>query len=181
MAAEVGRWGWHRLDGRWVDRLIDLASVEDGDLVVDVGAGDGAITAGLLDRGAFVVAVELHPGRVAGLRTRFAGRHVVVVRADAADLRLPRRRFKVVANPPFGITTALLRRLTLPTSNLDRASVVVPAWAAARWAGGRGAGGITSKRLFRFTRGARVPASAFAPPPPADAAILLIRRSAPGW
>ena len=57
-------------------------------------------------RGARVIAVELHPERVAHLRRRF-GAPVRVVRADASDLRLPRQPFRVVANPPFAVTTQL--------------------------------------------------------------------------
>jgi 23S rRNA (adenine-N6)-dimethyltransferase len=60
----------------------------------------------LVAAGARVVAVELHPVRCASLRRRFAQDRVVVVRADARDLRLPRRPFRVVANPPFVVTTA---------------------------------------------------------------------------
>ena len=112
MAGNAGRWGWHQLDKRWAARLVESADVRPGDLVVDVGAGAGVITTQLLRAGASVVAVELHPRRVSLLRDQFAKRPVIVVRADAADLRLPRRSFKVVANPPFGVTTALLRRLT---------------------------------------------------------------------
>jgi 23S rRNA (adenine-N6)-dimethyltransferase len=171
-----GRWGWHRLDSRWVSRLIAAADIRPGDLVVDVGAGDGQITAQLLEYGASVIAVELHPGRAATLQARFAQGKVVVVRTNAAELRLPRQPFKVVANPPFGIITALLRRLTAPTSALERGCVVLPAWAAARWAAGRGVGGITSKQLFEFDHRGHVPARAFRPAPPADAAMLLIRR-----
>lgn len=176
MAGGSGRWGWHRLDSRWIAGLIDAAGIGPGDLVLDVGAGDGRITAQLLDRGASVIAVELHPGRAAALRSRFQAHRVIVVRANASDLRLPRRPFKVVANPPFGITTALLRRLTRPTSRLESASLVVPAWAAARWAAGRGAGGTTSRSLFRCSHGGIVPAKAFRPPPRTDAGILLIHR-----
>jgi hypothetical protein len=65
----------------------------------------------LVSSGARVVAVELHPTRANVLRTRFRHQPVVVAEADAADLRLPRRPFSVVANPPFAVTTALLRRL----------------------------------------------------------------------
>lgn len=173
----AGPWGWHRLDPRWVERLIDLAHVGNGDLVVDVGAGDGAITARLVARGARVVAVELHPTRVDALRRRFAhdGR-VVVVRADAADLRLPRRPFTVVANPPFAVTTALLTRLTHPASRLERAAIVLPSYAAARWAGGRGTGGANTAQRFDVRSPARVPRHAFRPPPPGDAAVLVLTR-----
>ncbi|HUF31630.1 MAG TPA: rRNA adenine N-6-methyltransferase family protein, partial [Acidimicrobiales bacterium] len=138
------------------------------------------ITEALLACGATVLAVELHPDRAAGLRSRFAGAAVVVIRADATDLRLPNRPFKVVANPPFGAATALLRRLTGPRSALEAASIVLPAWAAARWTAGRGVGGMTSKRLFEIRHLGHVPRHAFRPPPPADAARILIRRTEAG-
>jgi SAM-dependent methyltransferase len=89
-----------------VARLVALADVSSGDLVLDVGAGRGAITAELLRAGAHVIAVELHEQRVTFLRERFDGQRVTVVRTDASDLRLPRRPFKVVANPPFGATNS---------------------------------------------------------------------------
>ena len=180
MAAEGGRWGWHRLDSRWIDRLIAAADIKPGELVVDVGAGDGRITDLLVAQGARVIAVELHAGRATMLRSRFVQDDVVVVRADAAELRWPRRSFKVVANPPFGITTALLRRLTMPTSALECASVVLPAWAAARWSSGRGVGGLASKRLFDIERCGHVPAGAFRPPPPSSAAMVVIQRRRAG-
>jgi 23S rRNA (adenine-N6)-dimethyltransferase len=178
-SARAPRWGWHRLDSGWAARLVALAEVVRGDLVLDVGAGDGVITRELLRAGARVVAVELHEGRVAHLRARFDGRSVTVVRADAADLSLPRRPFKVVANPPFGVTTALLRRLTAPSSRLDRASLVLPSWAATRWAAGRGAGGPRSRDAFTCALGPRVPASAFRPPPPHEPRVLLVGRRPP--
>ncbi len=113
-ASGHGTWGWHRLTPAWADRLVADAGVAPGDLVLDVGAGTGALTAPLVAAGARVIAVELHPGRAAALRRRFAGDDVVVVHADAADLRLPRRPFRVVANPPFARTTAILGRLLAP-------------------------------------------------------------------
>jgi 23S rRNA (adenine-N6)-dimethyltransferase len=153
--------------------------VSRDDLVLDVGAGNGVITAELLRVGAHVVAIELHDARLAQLRERFAGERVTVVRTDASDLRLPRRPFKVVANPPFAATTALLRRLTGPSSRLERASLVIPTWAATRWAAGRGTGGPRSRAAFLCSLGPRVPRTAFRPPPPHEPRILLVHRRAP--
>ena len=144
--------------------------------MLDVGAGGGVLTAHLLRAGARVIAIELHDRRVAQLRERFADCDVTVVRADASDLRLPARPFKVVANPPFGVTTALLRQLTARSSRLERASLVLPTWAAARWAAGRGAGRPSG---YTFSLGPRVPARAFRPPPPQDARVLVVSRRAP--
>lgn len=175
-SARSARWGWHQLERRWAARLVALAGVQPGDLVLDVGAGRGVITSELLRAGAHVVAIELHEQRAAHLREQFADRRVTVVRADATELRLPRRPFKVVANPPFGATTALLRRLTSPTSRLERAALVVPTWTATRWAEGRGTGGARSRHLFACALGPRVPARAFRPPPPHEPRVLLVAR-----
>ena len=171
----AARWGWHQLDDRWARRLVARADIAPAELVVDIGAGTGAITRHLLAAGAQVIAVEHHPRRAARLRRRF-GDDVRVVEADAADLRLPRRPFRVVANPPFAITTALLRRILHDGSRLHQADLIVPTHVAARWGGGRGRGHHRWSTRFDVTITARVPRSAFRPPPPRPAAVLTFRR-----
>jgi 23S rRNA (adenine-N6)-dimethyltransferase len=177
------RWGWHRLDDRWAARLVADAGVDRGDLVLDVGAGDGAVTAALIAAGATVVAVELHPRRCALLRRRFADARVTVVHADAASLRLPRRPFRAVSNPPYAITTPLLRRLLAPGSALVGADLVLQRAAARRWAGGDAPGAGRWAREFDVHLGRSVPRRAFDPPPPVDSATLIVRRrgTGDGW
>ena len=169
-------WGWHQLSDRWARRLVDAAEVAPGDLVLDVGAGTGAITQHLLQAGARVVAVELHPHRAGVLRRRFGDAGVTVVQADAADLRLPRRPFKVVANPPFAVTTGLLRRLLGPTSRLQAGYLVLPRPVAARWASGRGRDAQRWTPAFAASVPTAVPPGAFRPPGPAAAVLALERR-----
>jgi 23S rRNA (adenine-N6)-dimethyltransferase len=168
-------WGWHELDPRWARRLVADAGITNGDLVLDVGAGTGAVTAELLRVGARVIAIELHPERVAHLRRRF-GDDARVVRADAADLRLPLRPFRVVANPPFAITSALLARLVHHGSRLVRADVVVQEQAARRWVGPRAPASTRWQRTFRSGLGPAVPRVAFHPRPHVDARVLVIER-----
>lgn len=144
--------------------------------MLDVGAGSGALVRPLLDCGAHVVAFELHPGRASGLRRTFAGKHVTVVAADGSDLWLPRRPFRVVANPPFAISMALLRRLVSPASRLVRADVVVPWHIARRWVSGRAPGARRWRASFSADFGRRLPRHALSPPPPNGVAILVIRR-----
>lgn len=178
MPEQRTRWGWHRLDSRWAERLVDDAGIRPGDLVLDVGAGTGALTGPLLRRGARVIAFELHPTRAQELRRTFAHTSVTVVQADGSDLRLPRRPFHVVANPPFAITVALLRRLTAPGSRLIRADIIVPRHEAERWVSGNAPGAGRWRREFICSIGRPIPRAAFAPPPPNAVSVLVIRRQA---
>lgn len=176
MSEQRTRWGWHRLDSRWAERLVDSAGICSGDLVLDIGAGTGALTRPILERGARVIAFELHPTRAQDLRRKFANDIVTVVRADGADLRLPRRPFRVVANPPFAITVALLRRLTAPGSRLIRADIIVPWHVADRWVWGTPPGAGRWRKEFECSIGRPIPRSAFSPPPPSGVSILVIQR-----
>jgi 23S rRNA (adenine-N6)-dimethyltransferase len=168
-------WGWHRLDHRWAEQLVADAAVEPGALVLDIGAGDGALTRPLLDAGARVIAVEWHPDRVLELRRRFGDR-VRVVAADAGDLRLPRRPFSVVSSVPYAATTPIVQRLLHNGSRLTAAHLVLQAQAARRWhsadAPGRGRWGFA----FTTELGRPVPRRAFTPPPHVDSRVLVIGR-----
>jgi 23S rRNA (adenine-N6)-dimethyltransferase len=169
---------------RLASALVADAGVAPGELVVDVGAGGGRLTAPLAAAGARVVAVELDPVWAARLRARFAGQpNVTVVEADALAFRLPSEPFRVVANPPFHITTATLRRLLDDAAvPLARADVIVE-WAVARkratpWPSSL----LTVLWSARFELAAvrRLPAACFEPKPETDAGSLrAVRRERP--
>jgi 23S rRNA (adenine-N6)-dimethyltransferase len=169
-------WGWHRLDRSWADGLAADAHVLPGDLVLDVGAGSGVVVDALLAAGATVIAVELHPQRVARLRQRYAAQRVTVVRADARDLRLPRRGFRVVANPPFAVLKPLLTRLLSPGSRLTEAVLVVPRHVARQWTGPDAPARARWSKEFMVTRGRSIPPHAFHPPPRKGAVTLVVQR-----
>ncbi len=175
-AGGAHRWGWHRLADGAARHLVLGSPVRPGDLVLDIGAGDGALTAQLVAAGAHVVAVELHPHRLGLLRERFADQPVTVVRADAADLRLPRRPFRVVANPPFALTSAILRRLVAPGSRLESADLVLPLHGVERWSTGRAPGAGRWRHVHHATSAGEIHRRAFRPPPPGRVGVLQLRR-----
>ncbi|MBN6033860.1 rRNA adenine dimethyltransferase family protein [Amycolatopsis sp. 195334CR] len=165
---------------RIADELVRSAAITETDLVVDFGAGLGAITAPLARTGAEILAVERDPEFVRKLRTRLAdAANVRVIPADARTFSLPRKKFAVVASIPYAVSTALMRRLLSPTASaLDRAALIVEwgfakrlsaasprdleiAWWAARF----------ELRLVR-----RVPARHFSPAPKVDSAHLTVHR-----
>jgi 23S rRNA (adenine-N6)-dimethyltransferase len=159
-------WGWHRLTDEWAARVVAAAGVRPGELVLDIGAGQGALTAHLVRAGARVVAVELHPRRAAVLRERFPG--ITVLHADATAIPLPARPFRVVANPPYGISSSLLRTLLAPGSRLVAADLVLQRAVARKHASG-------AARRFTLAVGLTLPRHAFLPPPHVDSAVLVVR------
>lgn len=173
--ARPPRWGWHQLHPAAARRLVRDAGLPERALVLDIGAGGGAITQPLIDAGARVVAVELHQRRASELEARFGGA-VTVVRADAADLRLPRRPFHVVANPPYAVTSAIMRRLLHPGSRLRSAHLVLPVWAVRRWTAPNAPGSNRWARTFDVRAGSYVRRRMFTPPPKSDSQVLVIRR-----
>lgn len=179
MAGSRRSWGWHQLDPRWAERLVAESGVGPGDIVLDIGAGLGAITRPLVASGASVVAIERHPRRAAALRREF-GRCATVVEADAADLRLPRRPFHVVANPPFTATSAVLRRLLHHGSRLRSARLILDERAVFRWAGPDAPAARRWQRDFDITVSGRLPRRAFEPPPDVDCRVLGLRRRRAG-
>lgn len=179
--------GQHFLDSaRIASRLVTDAGVASQDRVVDFGAGTGLLTAALAEHAASVLAVEVDPSLVRRLAQRFASTaNVIVVHADVSDVPLPRTPYRVVANPPFGRTAAILHRLLDdPAGGLVRADLVVQ-WQVARHRARIQEGppldllGATWGPWWRFGRGRRLPAASFNPRPGVDAAVLAIARRVP--
>jgi 23S rRNA (adenine-N6)-dimethyltransferase len=173
--------GQHFLrSSRLAAELVGAAGIRRGDLVLDIGAGTGVLTAALARCSDRVVAVEIDPELGEALRRRLPSVDVLV--ADAARLPLPREPFKVVANLPFGGATAMLRRLLDPAVPLQTADVILE-WAAAA----KRAAVWPSTQLgaywgawFELSVAHRLPRCVFAPPPSVDAAVLrAVRRAEP--
>jgi 23S rRNA (adenine-N6)-dimethyltransferase len=164
--------------------IVADASVRPGELVLDLGAGSGRLVQPLAAAGAHVRAVELDPLWAAKLRERFrAAPNVEVVEDDILRVPLPARPFRVVANLPFHLTTAMLHRLLDdPGTPLRRADVLV------EWEVARKRGLCWPSTMLNVVWGARyeldvvrrVPAACFEPHPDADAGLLrIVRRSEP--
>jgi len=109
-------------DHNLIRRLVDASGVGEGDLVLEVGPGTGALTECLLERGASVVACELDDGLADLLRDRFAQESArerfVLVQGDclagkhalnpAIGEAVGGRAFRLVANLPYGAASPLM-------------------------------------------------------------------------
>jgi 23S rRNA (adenine-N6)-dimethyltransferase len=148
-------------------RIVARAGVDAGDLVLDLGAGTGALTlplAAAVTAGR-VVAIE----RDVRLARRLAARAPENVSVHARSIEsawLPRRPFRVVANLPFAGSNAIVRRLLGRGVPLLGADVVVELGVALKW---------ISSAPARCSLGVVLPPGAFVPAPRCRAAVLVIR------
>ena len=157
--------------------IVAGAEIGASDLVVDIGAGTGRLTAELARAARRVVAIELDPRLAHSLRGRWP--NVTVVEADALTVALPDEPFRVVANLPFAHTADLLHRLLDdPVLPLERADLIVE-WGVAVKRGlpsPSNVSGILWGAFHELRVERKLPASAFDPPPGCDAGLLVVTR-----
>ena len=172
------------LQPAWAEQFVESADLHSGDLVLEVGAGSGAVTLALARRGLDVIALEVDPiwtEKLAGVARRFGGSRIHVMRADVLTFPLPTRPFRVIGNLPFGATTAILRRLLQdPQAGMQRADLIVQ-WDVARKRTAippETLLGTTWAPWWEFELGNRIPSTAFRPVPRVEAGHLVVRRRA---
>jgi 16S rRNA (adenine1518-N6/adenine1519-N6)-dimethyltransferase len=182
-------WGQHFLADPGVPRrMVEIAEIEPGDAVIEVGPGLGILTEALLQAGAEVTAVEVDPRLAAYLRERFAGNsQLQLVEADFLRLGLdrlasPERPVKLVANLPYAITSAALRHALAGPRRPSSLVVMVQEEVARRIVAAPPEMSLlaVSVQLFGRPRLAlRVPSGAFVPPPKVDSAVVAMRVEEP--
>jgi 23S rRNA (adenine-N6)-dimethyltransferase len=166
---------------RLAAELVRSAGLTRNDLVLEIGAGSGRLTAELARVAGHVLAVEVDPRWARQLRARLAD-NVTVVQANALRFPLPNEPFRVVANLPFGRTTVLLHHLLDdPRVPLEQADVVVE-WGyalkrATVWPSTLL--GVTWGAWWTFRIDRRLAAQCFEPAPSVDAALLVVTRRDP--
>lgn len=98
---------------RLIAELIGHSNIRRGDLVIDIGAGSGAITAVLARRCWQVLAYENEPDTLNKLQQNMRRyKNVKVIAQDFLLAKLPDEPYKVFANIPFHLSADIVRKLT---------------------------------------------------------------------
>ena len=182
------------VDGNIVRKSLELAELQPGDTVVEIGPGLGTLTTALLEAGAQVWAVEkdrmLHAHLEATLAPRFPEAfHLLegdAVEHPLASLRpeAGARDFKIVANLPYAIATPWLDEV-LSGALPSRMVLMLQQEAAQRYAaqpGSKSFGAISVflQAAYRIAPGHKVAAACFFPRPDVESHLLnLVRRPDP--
>ena len=114
------------IDAQIVRQIVDAAEISPGEDVLEIGAGIGSLTQGLLEAGANVTAIELDKKLPAVLKETLAGyENFRLIEGDVLKINLSElmpKTFKVAANLPYYITTQIL--LALLEKNLPATKIV---------------------------------------------------------
>lgn len=180
------------VDPMRTDRIAELATSNGEGVVVEVGAGLGALTEPLIQRAAHVVAIERDRDLCPILRDAFAdpiaAGKLTLLEADAKQVDLAalfegRAGPRVLAgNLPYQLTGPLLEKTTTLSALLDRAVFMVQAEVAARLVAAPGSedyGALTvfASAAFNVKRAFSVGPGAFHPRPGVDSAVIVLTPS----
>ncbi len=179
------------VDPRIQQRIVEAADLDREDIVLEIGPGLGLLTREMAARAGHVVAVELDRRMIEVLQDTLSGLdHVHVIQGDILEidpptaiiqaLGLPDAKelaYKVVANLPYYITSAVLRHVLNTAPRPQQITVMVQREVAQRIVAKPGDLSLLAigVQVFGQPRIAfRVPAGAFFPRPKVDSALLQI-------
>lgn len=168
--------------GNIIESILDAAQVE-GMRVLEIGPGTGALTEGLLERAAFLAAVEKDGRLCELLEDKFAQR-LSLLHADVLDADIPalmgQESWHAVGNLPYYATTPIVLRLLslLPQSM----TLMVQKEAAERFfaeAKDRvyGPVAVMTGCFYQAKVVVNAPRNCFSPPPEVDSVVVRLVRN----
>jgi len=148
-------------------------------LMIEVGAGKGALTEYLAPRCRELRAYEIDPGLLPGLRSRFSGTpQVTVIGGDFLASQPPRTPFSVAGNVPFSRTAAIVA-WCLEAPALTDATLMTQLEYARKRTGDYGSWTLLTVRTwprYEWRLVGRVARTRFWPVPRVDAGVVRIER-----
>lgn len=119
-----------------VDSLLSKTSIGSDDIVYEIGPGTGVLTKGLAKRVKKVIAIEKDPDLYVSLVQKFEHNdHVVLHNADFLRFKIRYSCYKVVANIPFNITAAIMKKIIYATNPPAESYLIMQKEAAEKFIG----------------------------------------------
>lgn len=167
------------------EAIANALEIEEGETVVELGSGAGALTGALLRHGASVIGVERDRDMARVLRAEFGATPAFqVLEADAATIDLGDEifpeRVALAGNLPYAITGKILRRLVEERAHISRAVVMIQREVRDRLLASPttksyGALTVFVSACYAVESVIHVPPGAFFPPPKVRSSVLRLR------
>ena len=173
------------VDNNITSRIIQSSKVCEGDTVVEIGAGLGAMTAMIAPRVKRMIAIELDPKLVAVLESELNGIsnveiiHTDVLRYDFSAPLQGRGQISVIGNIPYNVSSQILLRMIEFRKHISSATLMFQKEVSDRITAPPGTKqyGILSVIVSMYAAMAQlmtVPASCFYPVPKVNSAVLKL-------
>ena len=186
------RFGQHFLhDAEIIDRLVRSVAPRDGETVVEIGPGQGALTFPLLEQVAHLTVVELDRDLIGRLRDQVPEDRLTIHQSDALRFDFTalaeQGPLRVVGNLPYNISTPLIFHLLAQTGAIADMTFMLPKEVVERLTaapGGKDYGRLSVMVQYHCQADYLfpVPPGAFQPPPKVDSAVVrLIPYARPPW
>ena len=173
--------GQHWLTDRFIlSEIADAANITKEDTVLEIGPGLGTLTSELLKRAKNVISVEFDKELARKLPGQFPGTNLDVVNEDilSFDLNSVPKKYIVVANVPYYITSKIVQKLMTADNKPKIAVLLVQKEVAERIAATPGDMSILaiSAQVFAETElGIEVPKEFFTPAPKVDSQVIVLK------
>ncbi len=157
--------------------IVEVVAPTPQDLVLEIGPGEGALTALLAARAGEFLAIEADRDLVERLAGRFDVRLADARTFDYRRLAAPGGRILVVGNLPYSVSKPILLRLTEAHGTIAEMALMLQREVAERVAaspGGRvyGSLSVLVQIHWEVRVALRVPPGAFRPPPEVESAVI---------
>ena len=98
-------------------RIVESANIQKDDIVIEIGPGKAALTDILKDYTDNLTAVDIDSNLAQALQIKYKdNKNIKIINKDFLKFDLPDTKFKVVANLPYNVGTAIVQKL-LPNKN----------------------------------------------------------------
>jgi len=172
-------------DEKVLQKIIDASGLTPTDSVLEVGPGEGVLTAQLAKYAGKVIAIELDGALLPMLTEKFQTiTNIEIIHGDILDINLPRlladrsiAAYKVIANIPYYITSPIIRLFLEQALQPQEMILMIQKEVAERIVAGPGQGSILSVSVQYYAAAEiifEVGKQAFFPVPKVDSAVIKI-------
>ena len=175
-------------DDNLLAKIVEAAEITPEDVVIEIGPGAATLTAALAEKAAQVIAIEIDKDLFPIIERRMAGYSnfelvagdAMKVDFDALAAKYGAKRYKVVANLPYYITTPIVMRFLEEGFRVSELVIMVQQEVADRFLANPGTkayGAITAAINYygSVSRAFNVPRTMFTPRPEVDSSIVKIK------